>query len=203
MSKFVTTSQFHVPLLDMNPEGKLQREIKDIIDELDMMMAVHKKQRDIIKRFCKHVEHILDPDGKLKDGLASGSGNGNNGGGSFSPRDTFPPPQRQPSFDLEQESTDQRSLRESQFYWFRTQAQELLCDIGDRIDELEGLRKGAESTAQSVNDLLSLKQQQASIVQAWESVRRADESVSQGRAIMIFTIVTIIFVSTNNPGVEF
>lgn len=45
-----------------------------------------------------------------------------------------------------------------------------------------------------VNDLLSFKQQQASVVQAWESVRQAEESVSQGRAVMMFTIVTIVFV---------
>ena len=44
-----------------------------------------------------------------------------------------------------------------------------------------------------VNELLSLKQQQASVVQAYESVRQAEETVRQGRAIMVFTIFTIIF----------
>ncbi len=44
-----------------------------------------------------------------------------------------------------------------------------------------------------VNELLSLKQQQAGVVQAWESVRQAEVTVLQGRAIMVFTIITIIF----------
>ncbi|KAF3811907.1 hypothetical protein GCG54_00003656 [Colletotrichum gloeosporioides] len=44
-----------------------------------------------------------------------------------------------------------------------------------------------------IKDLLDLKQQQASILQAWQSVKQADETVRQGRSIMIFTIVTIIF----------
>lgn len=48
-----------------------------------------------------------------------------------------------------------------------------------------------------MDDLISQKQQQASLVQAWESVRQADESTSQGRAIMMFTVVTIVFVSSN------
>jgi Mg2+ and Co2+ transporter CorA len=44
-----------------------------------------------------------------------------------------------------------------------------------------------------VNDLLSLKQQQASVLQTFESVRQAEETTRQGRAIVVFTIITIIF----------
>lgn len=44
-----------------------------------------------------------------------------------------------------------------------------------------------------LRDLLSLKQQQASIIEAKLALKRADESVIQGRSIMLFTIVTIIF----------
>lgn len=43
--------------------------------------------------------------------------------------------------------------------------------------------------------LLGLKQQQAAVVQAWQSVQQAEEAVKQGRAIMVFTVITIIFVS--------
>ena len=46
-----------------------------------------------------------------------------------------------------------------------------------------------------VKDLLSLKQQQASVVQAWQAAKQSEETVKQGRSIMVFTIVTIIFVS--------
>lgn len=41
-----------------------------------------------------------------------------------------------------------------------------------------------------------LKQQQASIVEAREARVSAELTVSQGRAIMAFTVVTIFFVST-------
>lgn len=44
-----------------------------------------------------------------------------------------------------------------------------------------------------LKDLLSLKQQQASIIEAKHALLRADESVLQGRSVMLFTIVTIIF----------
>jgi hypothetical protein len=49
-----------------------------------------------------------------------------------------------------------------------------------------------------LKDLLSLKQQQASIVEARETVKQAQETLRQGRAIMLFTVVTIIFVSIQN-----
>ena len=43
--------------------------------------------------------------------------------------------------------------------------------------------------------LLALKQQQASIVEAKAALERADQGVEQGKSIMAFTIMTIIFVS--------
>jgi hypothetical protein len=49
-----------------------------------------------------------------------------------------------------------------------------------------------------VNDLLSLKQQQASVVQAYEAMKQGEETVRQGKAIMVFTVMTILFVW--NPG---
>lgn len=40
-----------------------------------------------------------------------------------------------------------------------------------------------------------MKQQQANIIEAKAAIRRADESVIQGRSIVVFTVVTIFFVS--------
>jgi hypothetical protein len=39
-----------------------------------------------------------------------------------------------------------------------------------------------------------MKQQQANIIEAKAAIKRADETVMQGRSIVVFTIVTIIFV---------
>lgn len=49
--------------------------------------------------------------------------------------------------------------------------------------------------ALQVKDLLELKQQQAGVLQAWLSVNQSDEAIKQSRSVMIFTIVTIVFVS--------
>jgi hypothetical protein len=39
-----------------------------------------------------------------------------------------------------------------------------------------------------------LKQQQAGVVQARKAVQQTEETLRQGRSIMLFTVITIIFV---------
>lgn len=69
----------------------------------------------------------------------------------------------------------------------------LLEHIEDRQAEIKDLEDSAQRTCVQLERLLTLKQQQASIVEAKAALRRADESVKQGRAIMAFTLVTIFF----------
>ena len=154
-SKFVDSSDLHVPLLDIHPEGKLQREVKDIIDELDIMINVHKKQREVIRRFCKHVERILDPEGRWPDGAADHESE------HQQTRPHLRAPANTHSNTLsgsnltawyeENIKKKERKERREQLCWFRMQSHELLAEVDDRLDELEGLKKGAESTAQSVS----------------------------------------------------
>ncbi|KAL6795082.1 hypothetical protein J3E68DRAFT_450227 [Trichoderma sp. SZMC 28012] len=65
--------------------------------------------------------------------------------------------------------------------------------VQNRIDEIADFQKAVTRTTEQLQALLSLKQQEASIVEARIALERADESVQQGRAIMAFTIVTIFF----------
>ncbi len=44
-----------------------------------------------------------------------------------------------------------------------------------------------------MKDVLALKEQQDNLVQAWRAQVESVETVSQGRAIVVFTVVTIIF----------
>ncbi|EAA34322.3 hypothetical protein GE21DRAFT_3573 [Neurospora crassa] len=124
---------------------KLQQELREAMDDLDVMIDIHDQQKDIIRRFCQYAEHNLSP--------------------------------------------EEEKLRR-----FREQSKDLLYKLGNQQNELQRLRKWAQSTAEAMDDLIFQKQQQASLVQAWESARQADESTSQGRAIMLFTVVTIVFV---------
>ncbi|KAI1630774.1 hypothetical protein F4809DRAFT_659399 [Biscogniauxia mediterranea] len=179
------TSDLHVPLLDINPEGQLEREIKDIIEELDIMLNITKTHRDILKAFIGNAEHILDPFGSYgrngkramtsqnfwKKSQVGGGGSGERDGGA----------------------SEEDPKRRDDYHWFRINADERYDNVVERIRELEELRASATSTAESVKDLLELKQQQAGVVQAWQSVKQSEETIKQGRSIMMFTLVTIVF----------
>ncbi|KAK1856084.1 ankyrin repeat protein [Colletotrichum chrysophilum] len=194
--KYEDASHLHPPLLNINPEGKLQREIKDIIDELDIMININNKQKEVIKRFTKHVENIYDSSGEWRDNSRSPDDDRDYRKTASSRASSLERKLDESNEKEAKEVKEAKRIRErerQEFIWFRKQAYDLISDVGDRVLELEGLRKSAESTAQGIKDLLDLKQQQASILQAWQSVKQADETVRQGRSIMIFTIVTIIF----------
>lgn len=53
-----------------------------------------------------------------------------------------------------------------------------------------------------LRELLDMKQQQANIIEAKAAIRRADESVLQGRSIVVFTVVTIFFVSRSRLDIK-
>ncbi|KAH7399882.1 hypothetical protein BKA64DRAFT_467978 [Cadophora sp. MPI-SDFR-AT-0126] len=72
-------------------------------------------------------------------------------------------------------------------------AQDVGREISARRAELQKLEQSTVYVSDQLKDLLDLKQQQASIIEAKYALKRADESVSQGRSIMLFTIVTIVF----------
>lgn len=130
--------------------------MKDILDELDIMLHVHRKQRDLIRRFYKHVEHILDPEGRANGNDFKEENSANltaderyhNYKGFPFPGDPEAGPNRDRSRTREQERA--RIIKRQQLVWFRIQYQELLSEVGDRIEELEGLRSAAKSTADSV-----------------------------------------------------
>jgi hypothetical protein len=56
----VETSGMAKALLDINPEGKLVREIKDILDELNIMIQIKKHQERVLSEFMKHANHISE-----------------------------------------------------------------------------------------------------------------------------------------------
>ena len=61
------------------------------------------------------------------------------------------------------------------------------------IDQVAIMRKSASTAQSAYKDLLDMKQKQANIVEAHLSREQVDNSQEQARSILIFTIVTIIF----------
>ncbi|KAI0391546.1 hypothetical protein F5Y17DRAFT_460726 [Xylariaceae sp. FL0594] len=149
---YLDITNLHTALLDINPEGKLEREVDDIIEELDMMLHVSNTHQEIIKRFIEHAAHILNPN-------------------------------RDPG----------NEMLELNFEAFKQKADECQERLDSHVKELEALRRSAKNAAEAVQHLLDMKQQQASLVQAWQAVKQSEESIKQSRSIMVFTLATIVF----------
>lgn len=175
--------------LDINPEGKLLREAQDIAEELRIMIDIYTQQLNVVKDFHKCLGQL---NGHPKVGARD--------------RDT----KRyyvQPWGSMATHNLHRVTKSDQELEYLR----DLMEEVENRKTEIEDLENVALKTCQQVRfrnllswidahqrlqlqELLSLKQQQASIVEAKAALERADESVQQGKAIMAFTIMTIIFV---------
>ncbi|KAI3321501.1 hypothetical protein HD806DRAFT_545732 [Xylariaceae sp. AK1471] len=170
---YADTSNLHTALLDINPEGRLDREIEDIIEELDILLHLSNTHNGILNKFVEQAEHILDPDGVFKR---------NND-----------PQQQHIRAKTDSSLSDEDKEREKAYKSFKQKATEGQARAVDYIRELEKLRENAKKAADDVLHLLSMKQQQASVFQAWQAMKQSDETIKQGRSIMTFTLVTIVF----------
>ncbi|ROW01897.1 hypothetical protein VMCG_05556 [Cytospora schulzeri] len=160
--------------LDINPEGKLLREAQDIAEELRIMIGIYNQQLSVVKDFHKCLEQL---NGHPKVGSKD--------------RDT-----RRFIQHLRAESSHQAQAKPDRSFIPLKELEyldDMIEEVENRRTELEDLEQAALRTCQQLQELLSLKQQQASIVEAKAALERADQSVEQGKAIMAFTIMTIIF----------
>lgn len=164
--------------LNINPEGMLLRESQDVAEELQMMLKIYNQQLHVVRDFRKILGHMNGESKNetdevrtliklLRQNALTTAENG------------------KPAMTFE----DKTVVPESTIQ----EANDLLELIRNRKAEIQELEDAALRTTQQLQGLLSLKQQQASIIEAKAALARADESVKQGRAIMAFTLVTIFF----------
>jgi hypothetical protein len=118
-----------------------------------------------------------------KDDLFSGNGN-NGGAGDESPLS--------PRAAMSTSETAE-ALRDAAM----DRMASLVADMEQRREELASMEKLQNKTRSQLRELLDMKQQQSNIIEAKAAIRRADESVLQGRSIVVFTVVTIFFVRSH------
>ncbi|KAK7974435.1 hypothetical protein PG989_016283 [Apiospora arundinis] len=186
--------------LDINPEGALLKEAQDIAEELKMMKRIYNEQLKVVKDFKRHLHY---PQGRRTEKADSAYQIQKLLLDLVSARDK-PPHNNEDDRDEEdydEESHDEvETLKHRQHQLvYQTQddtlheAEGVLELVKSRRAEIIELEQSAMHTCRQLEGFLTLKQQQASIVEAKAALHRAEESVKQGRAIMAFTVVTIFF----------
>jgi chaperonin cofactor prefoldin len=121
-------------LLNINPEGKLLKEIKDVMDEIDIITRINQQQQTVAETFVKHIKQSLLSKLRPKspwDPVATSYENGNDTG----------------SCPLQMEQREAAN-------WTLARANHLLKDIQDRISELNTLQENAKNTSAAVSTIL-------------------------------------------------
>ena len=144
-------------MLNIAPEGKLQREIKDILDELSIMIHLVKQQKEVLEQFKKNVQEILQPeqpdheDYEVEDD-EEGKDSSKSPSGCLDEDGSTPEmlrKQRQAKLHRQQklrELKQQKQLRR-----FNMSSSELVMEIERHLNELGSLKQSATSTSVSVS----------------------------------------------------
>lgn len=127
-------------LLDINPEGELLRETKDIIDEISIMVQIKKQEENVTRTFLKQINTLIQkhPSPNSQQAIRSESSLRQQAG-SFSPG--LKP---SPTF-LPQDPTW------SDYDWTMMSATELAEGIQNQLLELKILKEAAENASQGVS----------------------------------------------------
>ena len=133
-------NELHVPLLDINPEANMHREIKDIIEELNIMIYVVRSHIKVLEDFITHVQHMLDPEGIFSY--------------RHMPRGYYP--SRSSGQALSPGGSSDEKQKQHTYKFFMLNAEEMRTKMDSRIMELEQLRQSAQSVCDSVSELLAL-----------------------------------------------
>ncbi|EHK99127.1 hypothetical protein M7I_4959 [Glarea lozoyensis 74030] len=156
-------------LVDITKETELMKETKDILDELNMISSIFKQQLRIVKAMAenkadsKNLEQL--PSEPLDpSGTAKGS--------------QIPKEQDNLQDDAKNSAVKYTKLHQK---------------LKGREQDIEDLKTEGTRVYKAICDLLDLKQKQASVSEAYSARQEAKESARQGNIILVFTIVTIIF----------
>lgn len=117
-------------LLNINPEGNLMKEVKDILDELHIMIRIQLQQQAVAVSFVEHIKSILTPK-------------------TVGPIDTWAE-----MLDGAVVTVDNQSLRREQFLDAKRTvacADTLVKGMQDRIAELKTLEEAANKTSTAVS----------------------------------------------------
>lgn len=134
-------------LLDINPEGELLREIKDIIDELFIMMQIKTQEQTVIQTFVKNINRLIHPiSGGGEHSIDNRSENSLPGSRRhIQPSLSFG---NLPAIQFEHDS-------DSEDYDLTiTSAMELLDRIDNQLSELSYLKEAAENASLAVSRFL-------------------------------------------------
>jgi hypothetical protein len=175
-------------IFSVTTETELLREIQDMKDELNMLSAVFNDQRSVLKKVGENIES------NRKSLLAKSKDNS-----------TSKPNHASPSDHLKDGNEVHLVEASLSVFTFQQQSHKHMGHIKRMQDQANQAYRNvsirlmphnrANTYSDQLQDLLNLKQQQANVLEARVNRNQSIIAKEQNKTIMVFTIVTIIFVS--------
>jgi hypothetical protein len=178
--------------MGIDAQGRLYREVKRLIKELFIMIHIKIQQRSVTQTFAKQLQCLAQPSlgSKMQTNELRHVEN--------------------IAASLQQSSVSEERRNAEFIFQTRYCVDSLLENFNGYVEELKAFKDIAETAALSVSiaqsiesttcslepqqlkNLLNFKQQQSAVIEGRET---AWQNFKQGRSMMIFTAVTVLFVS--------
>ncbi|RMJ15102.1 hypothetical protein CDV36_005242 [Fusarium kuroshium] len=164
-------------LSDITHETKCLKEVKDIMDELNSISYIFTQQMNVVQSMVDDAE--LQQNHKADDGSNYRRG--------------------YPTTDHTESSKKAGDNKPSEGHYkdlpedMELKYKRLLSTLKKRKETITHLKDEAYRVYRDLCDLLDLKQKQATVFQAVLASQESKEAEKQGQTIMLFTIVTVIF----------
>lgn len=174
-------AEAHKAVMNINPEAGLLRQVDNILSDLSIIRQIKIVQQEVLKQYHVNVARVLVPNYALRAG--------------FEPHTP----------GLKEVKRMQESLRDDQDVseetksaasWTLSCADDSEMFLADQYRQIDRLYRAAEHCQRRLEELLETKNKYAGIVGAWEAVANSIEQSNQGKSIMLFSVLSIIFVSS-------
>jgi len=125
-------------LLNINPEGNLLKEVKDIVDEILIMVRIKEQQQKVMEGLVKNVKRAMLPLVGGRRGMSSSQ--------EWEMTPGSPNSEHDDMSVLDNTNEKARGARQTLY-----RADNLLVDLSERIAELRGLLQIAQHTSAAVS----------------------------------------------------
>jgi hypothetical protein len=171
-------------LADITKETVCLKEIKDILDELNSVSYIFRQQITVVESMVDEallLKEVQERNRKFTNPLSNGN---NLALGSTKSSEDVELKYQQVLMTLIRRNKDIENLKTYAYTVYK----DVRCNYDPHVQPKTNVKR--------LCDLLDLKQKQASVSEAMSARQEAKESARQGQTILLFTVITIIFVST-------
>ena len=174
-------AEAHKSIMNINPEAGLLRQTDNLLRDLSIIRQIKSIQREVLEQYHINVANILVPNYGLGVGVSL----------PRTPALRDVKRMRQVLHDNPALPDDRKSIAN----WTLECADESESFLSDQYKQIDTFYAAAEHCHKRLLDLLDSKNRYAGIISAWEAVANSVEQSHQGKSIMLFSVLSIIFVS--------